>query len=198
MSTEPPRSSYLQRLWKFAQSKPQWTMATTGDRAALERSIVGLAAVGAVAAFAFSPLQPFVDRNLLFLGAMLIVMGLIPAMVSPKRDIPRFALWLTLVPIAFGAVALFVAGDRAMLASDWNDRRCNRIQKAMLAPTKGVRADLADVFTAMHCRPLGEPPRDLGYGLEKDRLSADDELRRRNELEARALAAEVRSFAPLD
>lgn len=186
------------RLWTFLLSKPEWAIATADDRATLERSIVGLAAVGAVAAFAFSPLQPFVDRNLLFMGAMLIAMGLIPALVLPQREIPRFALWLTLAPIAAGGAVLFAAGDKAIIASDWNDRRCGRIQKAMLAPSNRMRSDLADVFTAMHCRPLGQAPRDPSYRIRRDQPPTDIEIARHQQFERRELEAEVRVLQPLD
>ena len=192
-----PRS-FGRWLWTLLHSKPEWAIATADDRAKLERSIVGLAAVGAVAAFAFSPLQPFVDRNLLFMGAMLIAMGLIPALVLPQRETPRFALWLTLVPIAAGGVVLFVAGDKAMIASDWNDRRCERIQKAMLAPSKRVRSDLADVFTAMHCRPLGRAPRDPSYVIRRNRPPTDVEIAQHERFERRELDAEVQVLQPLD
>ncbi|MEG3176634.1 hypothetical protein U1872_10370 [Sphingomonas sp. RB3P16] len=151
----------MKAVSKFLTGKPK--AATKGDLASFDAGLVGLAAVAAVAAVAayvFQPAQRFVALEHLFLGGMLLIMGLLPATVFRRRDPPRVYLWMVAGVIASGAVVLFFAANDAVDQSEWNDQRCIRVQSAMLHPTGRTRTDLPNLFTALGCQPQGSAPRD--------------------------------------
>lgn len=146
---------------KFLRGKPK--AATATDLASFDAGLVGLAAIAAVAAYVFQPAQRFVAPEHLFLGGMFLVMGLLPATVFRRRDMPQAYLWGVAAVIALGAAVLFFAANDAVNQSEWNDQRCVRIQKAMMHPTGRTRTDLPDLFTALGCRPQGMAPRDPAW-----------------------------------
>lgn len=92
--------------------------------------------------------------------------------------------------LTVAAIFLLIAGIDAGSKSDWNDRRCLRIQNAMLRPTSSTRDDLADVFTAMQCRPQGGAPKPI-YTVGKGEMPDDERLAAQAAYEERALANEV-------
>jgi hypothetical protein len=155
------KGGLVKAVSKFLRGKPK--AATTADLARFDAGLVGLAAVAAVAAYVFQPAQRFVAPEHLFLGGMFLIMGLLPATVFRRRDLPRVFLWGVAGVIAFGAGVLFFAASDAVDQSEWNDQRCSRIQSAMLHPTGRTRTDLPDLFTALGCRPQGWAPRDPAW-----------------------------------
>lgn len=151
----------MKAVGKFLRGKPK--AATPADLARFDAGLVGLAAVAAIAAFVFQPVQRFVAPEQLFLGGMFLIMGLLPATVFRKRGMPQVVLWGVAGVMAFGAFVLFLAANDAVDQSNWNDQRCIRIQTAMLHPTGRTRPDLPDLFTALGCRPQGTAPRDPAW-----------------------------------
>lgn len=144
---------------RFAKSSPE--PASPELVAAFDRAVVGLASIAAIAAYTFQPVQRFADNEGFFLGGMFLIMGLLPTIVRRGAP-PRFVLWFNALFIVFAGLMLFKVGDAAVARSEWNDRRCLRIQKAMLRPTTATRDDLPDLFTALGCRPQEGEPFDPG------------------------------------
>jgi hypothetical protein len=162
-------------------------MASSQQVGAFKALFVTAGTVGIVGAWAFQPLQRFADPALLFAGAFIAVQGILAANFVKEGRTQVAYLWLTALPLIIAAIFFYLAGASAVRSSKWNDRRCLRIQNAMLRPTANSRSDLADVFTALGCRPQGvepvdpnfkprfrtDPPPDMGRGLRHERYVED-------------------------
>lgn len=139
--------------------------ATRSDKARLEAMLAGFIAIGAVGAWAFSPIIRFANPSALLAGSVFIVIGLLTNTIIPwhRNDVPVTALSAPLFPIILGAIFLYAGAQEAIRKSQWNDRRCLKIQLALMQPKSGMRTDLADLFTALGCRTQGGPPADPNY-----------------------------------
>ncbi|KIU29305.1 hypothetical protein SR41_04670 [Sphingomonas melonis] len=121
--------------------------------------------IAAVSAYVFSSVEKFADREMLFIGGMFIVFALIAALTVKIRRAPVVQVWGVMGMLVFAACLLFMTGSEAITRSDWNDRRCLRIQEAMLRPTSTTRDGLAEVFSALQCRPQGKGPISPNRGI---------------------------------
>lgn len=135
-----------------------WEPGTDSHLKALDAILFGVVSIAAVGAFVFQSVERFADREHLFLGGMFTIFALLAVMSFRIGRGPVIQLWGSMFMLAFAAFLLFLMGSDAVRRSDWNDRRCLRIQEAMLHPGPKTRTDLADVFTALQCRPQGFGP----------------------------------------
>lgn len=135
-----------------------WEPGTDSHLKALDVILFGVVSIAAVGAFVFQSVERFADREDLFLGGMFTIFALLAVMSFRIARGPVIQLWGSMLMLAFAAFLLFLTGSDAVRRSDWNDRRCYRIQAAMLQPGPKTRTDLADVFTALQCRPQGLGP----------------------------------------
>jgi hypothetical protein len=159
--------------------------------ALFDAAMVTATSIALVAAYVFQPVQRFASYGLLFLGGLLIAMALVPRMVIPRHRMSTAGLWTIGTPLVLAGAVLFLAGQAALHRSDWNDRRCMRLQRAMLHPTPTTRTDLPDVFTALGCRPQGDAPVDLNYEPRRDRPPTRQAAEAHMRFEQRALEDEV-------
>lgn len=141
----------------------------------------GVVPAAAVLAFAAQPILRFADPFLLLMFG--IVVAASAAMLAAARlvtpDRPRRMVFWSFMAAPFVTLVAVAAdaGDK----SDWNDRRCLRIETAMLGAVTDARDDLPDLFQALGCRPQREAP----PGAKRSRTAMDA-----------ALAAELRLTAP--
>lgn len=133
--------------------------ASKAQLKAFDAALLGLVSLAALGAWAFQPVQQFASYGSLFLGAMLVAFGLIPGWILRREGAPVLVLWCAAGFVVCGAAVLFLTASEAVTRSEWNDRRCLRMQQAMLNPGPTTRTDLADVFSAMGCRPQGQGPK---------------------------------------
>ena len=120
--------------------------------------------IGAVAAYFFSPVQKFADWSMLYMIGSLLCVSLLIATLARVRTGPVIQYVWVGVSFAISAVLFYFVGSQALSRSNWNDRRCLVLQDAMLRPGPNTRSDIADVFTAMQCRPQGQGPKtDYSY-----------------------------------
>lgn len=169
-------------------------MASPSAIAHKESILTGLVVVGAVFAWAISPIQRYADPGLLFFGGFFVAIGLLLNAVLPWGK-GKVALTLFAMPfasIAIGALVLYGMGMDAARKSRWGDKRCMIVQRAMLHPTSKTRSDIADVFTALGCRPQGgEPEGPNGLYVKGTPTLTKEEAEKRRVVMDSALANEV-------
>lgn len=189
--TETPRKTWRERLNGLKEE------ASDADHKTLDTVLVSFVSIAAVSAYVFQPIEKFANYRLLFVGGQLVVFMLIAAMMFRLRRGPVIQLYGAIVMLTVAAIFLLFAGIDAGSKSDWNDRRCLRIQDAMLRPTSSTRNDLADVFAAMQCRPQGGAPKPI-YKVGRGEMPDAERLVAQQAYEERALASEVDLNKPAD
>lgn len=159
-----------------------WEPGTDSHLKALDAILFGVVSIAAVGAFVFQSVERFADRRDLFLSGMFTIFALLAIMSFRIGRGPVIQLWGSMLMLAFAACLLFLTGTEAVRRSEWNDRRCYRIQQAMLHPGSTTRTDLADVFAALQCRPQGLGPsvakRADGSDKPEEQRQAENELAR--------------------
>jgi hypothetical protein len=165
--------------------------ATDGHHKALDAILFGAVSVAAVAAFVFQSVERFADREHLFLGGMFVVFALIASLTFRIKRGPVLQLYGVVALLVFAAGVLFMTGSDAVTRSDWNDKRCLRLQSAMLNPSPNTRDDVADVFAALQCRPQGIAPA-AAYAPQPDNVSEETHRAARAAAADKALIEEVR------
>ncbi|WP_426255823.1 hypothetical protein [Sphingomonas sp. DC2300-3] len=134
-----------------------------------------LATIAILSAFALTPLLPFANPVAVAAGGCLfaVAAGLrfFGQQLPPRWSIASAVIGLVLFVIA-GAI-LLPATSNAAAAAKANERRCLAIQKDMLSSLP-LRANDADVFQALGCKPQGagsvyadRPDDDLMSTLER-------------------------------
>jgi len=128
-----------------------------------DQLLVGLAAAGAVAAYLSQPLLRFIPSLALVIAGEVVVLALAGGAFLRVFSRRPYMLAAQVGILLFGVLALVVNAFLAIDQSAWNERRCTRIQGAMLHPTANTRSDLPSLFQALGCQPQGKEPRDPDY-----------------------------------
>lgn len=161
LSSKPYQLLLALRHW--LQTRPPTPPATKAQRATIDAILFSLASIGAVAAYTFQPLQRFAPPQGLLTGGLLLVFALAPLVAARHIRAGTGLVWAAL-PLLVMAIAILVVTARdAFKQNDWNNRRCWRIQQAMLKPSSATRSDLPGIFAALACPPQGSAPADINY-----------------------------------
>jgi hypothetical protein len=124
------------------------------------RLIGGASAATAIALFVLQPILRYVDPAVLpAAGGMLIIDLFLLGTPAPRLSTKLQAFtryFLAGLPV----LMILLLAFQAISISNWNDMRCERIQKAMLKPGPNTRQDLPSLFQALGCRPQGHLPFD--------------------------------------
>lgn len=159
----------LRVVRRWFQTRPPTPPATKAQRATIDALLFSLASIGAVAAYTFQPFQRFAPPQGLLTGGLFLVFGITPLVVARHSRVGKELVWVALPLLVLAtAILMFTARD-AFKQNNWNDRRCRRIQQAMLKPGSTTRSDLPELFTALACLPQGSAPKDPTYHPSRGR-----------------------------
>lgn len=115
-----------------------------------------LATMAILAAFALSPLLPFADPVSVASGGCLFAVAAGSRFFGQQLP-PRWSIASAFAGLILFCIAGFIllpAADKAAAAAQANERRCLAIQNDMLSSLP-LRANDADVFQALGCKPQG-------------------------------------------
>lgn len=188
---ETPRRTWRERLDGLKEE------ATDAHHKAMDSIWVSLVSIGAIAAYIFQPIEKFANYNTLFISVEVLIFVLIAALAFKVKRGPVIQMYGIITLLTVIVSILLIQGLVAASKSDWHDRRCLRIQNAMLRPTSNTRDDLADVFTAMQCRPQGGAPEPI-YVYRKGDIPDAQKIEAQQAYQERALANEVHLNKPAD
>lgn len=132
-----------------------------------ERLIIGLAPAAAVGVFVVQPVMRFTRPMGLLVAGEVLVLALTAGAFLSVYSRSRRSAFLQIILILMAGAFIFFGAILAAGRSDWNDRRCYKIQAAMLRPVSGGRTDLPELFQALGCQPTDSEPRDPSYHPSK-------------------------------
>ncbi|SFO18911.1 hypothetical protein SAMN05428984_2623 [Sphingomonas sp. OK281] len=162
-SSAPPRepSAHLAPFKTFGRR----LIATSSKQ--YERLIIGLAPAAAVSVFVIQPVMRFTRPMGLLVAGEVLVFALTAGAFLSVYSRSRRSAFLQIIMILMAGAFIFFGAVLAAGRSDWNDRRCHKIQTAMLRPVSGGRTDLPELFQALGCQPTDGEPRDPSYHPSK-------------------------------